>query len=126
MLIEPALPPPHDENTGVGTTIGTISATDENPDDEDSGNENPDDENPGDENPDEKPDKMYAVSHVVALQGIDAPTFNGDPNMILAFQETISESLGLALSAVVNIIADTLQNRPEKTAEQKLNEMSCA
>jgi hypothetical protein len=72
------------------------------------------------------------VSHNVVLQGILASKFNSDKNIKLSFRKTISKTLGVPLSDIVNINAEPSTTRrrrflstPGKTTERKLSEVSC-
>ena len=72
------------------------------------------------------------VSHNVVLQGISASKFNSDKNIKLSFRKTISKSLDVPRSDIVNVNAEPSTTRrrrflstPGKATERKLSEASC-
>jgi hypothetical protein len=72
------------------------------------------------------------MSHSVVLQGILASKFNGDENIKLSFRETISKSLDVPLSDIVNVKAEPSAARRRrflstsgKATERKLLESLC-
>ena len=62
----------------------------------------------------------YVVAHAIALQGVVASTFNGDPKMIASFREAVAATLSVPETDVLHILASDDNNRRRRLPNRRV------